>query len=185
MKEYPDSVTNPLGSLHMPLTERDVNRAPHADRPHLLSIVALAAVVLGTACSSSSPTASSDAGGDSREVQRPREVVDHRGPVDLMDFRGEAPRWDTGSGPGVCTTSNAGSGCPCADNQDCASGLCFFHLGEMVCSDFCETECQAGWACKQKSGVDPVFVCLSLYPSLCLQCAQVARSVTCWAAASV
>ena len=63
-----------------------------------------------------------------------------------------------------------GLGCLCAANDDCSTGLCVLHLGEKVCTDYCESECPDGWSCEQKSGTDPVFVCISRHPSLCLPC---------------
>jgi len=43
-------------------------------------------------------------------------------------------------------------------------------MGGKVCTETCVEECPAGWTCTQKSGVDPVFICLSSFPGLCLPC---------------
>ena len=61
---------------------------------------------------------------------------------------------------------------PCSSNEDCASGWCVFHLGAKVCSRTCTEACPGGWACEEMgaSGSDPVFVCVSHHPTLCLPC---------------
>ena len=69
-----------------------------------------------------------------------------------------------------CDPGPAGFGCPCTGNQDCASAWCVLHLGDQVCSKTCVEECPDGWSCDPASGPDPVFVCTSLHPSLCLPC---------------
>ena len=132
------------------------------------------AVLMGLscmACSSSSPTGATDGAGQPEvwEVKANDIKVDG-GLSDLLDLTGDIARFDVRVDPEVCAGKNAGTGCPCVDNDDCASGLCFLHMGEKVCTAFCESECPDGWSCQQKSGIDPVFVCVSLFPSLCLPC---------------
>lgn len=63
-------------------------------------------------------------------------------------------------------------GTPCSNNDDCLSGLCIPHRGELVCSHECVEECPAGFTCSAISsgGPDMFFACVSLYPSLCLPC---------------
>jgi len=74
--------------------------------------------------------------------------------------------------PPSCDGIPAAAGCPCAANGDCASGFCAFHLGEKVCTTDCLDECPDGFACEQTLafGADPVFVCMSRFPGLCLPC---------------
>ena len=43
-------------------------------------------------------------------------------------------------------------------------------MGERVCTQTCVEECPAGFECTQASGLDPIFICLSLFPELCLPC---------------
>jgi hypothetical protein len=64
-------------------------------------------------------------------------------------------------------------GQPCRDNDDCLSGLCIPHRGELVCSHECVEECPAGFTCQAitSGGPDMFFACVSLTPSLCLPCA--------------
>ena len=70
-----------------------------------------------------------------------------------------------------CEPGYAQPACPCTGNQDCASGWCVLHLGEKTCTEACVEECPAGWSCQEaQSGTDTVYVCKSLFPSLCLPC---------------
>jgi hypothetical protein len=69
-----------------------------------------------------------------------------------------------------------GDGCfmdNCSDNSDCLSGWCVEHMGDGICSQFCQEECPQGWSCKQVAGTDPdlVFVCVSDHANLCKPCA--------------
>ncbi|MBD88717.1 MAG: hypothetical protein CL940_00070 [Deltaproteobacteria bacterium] len=63
-------------------------------------------------------------------------------------------------------------GAPCAENEDCFSGLCGKHIGESVCTKTCQDECPAGWNCEQVNlgGSDPVYICVSLAEHLCNPC---------------
>jgi cysteine-rich repeat protein len=68
-----------------------------------------------------------------------------------------------------------GEGCfgdPCAENADCADGFCVEHMGNMVCSQPCVEECEAGWTCAEVGGFgqDLVFVCISDFRVLCRPC---------------
>ncbi len=65
-------------------------------------------------------------------------------------------------------------GKPCSDNDDCLSGLCIPHEGELVCSHECVEECPAGFTCSAitSGGPDMFFACVSLAPSLCLPCSS-------------
>ena len=72
-----------------------------------------------------------------------------------------------------CAPGQAGFGCLCSASSDCGSGWCVFHLGERVCSTTCLSACPDGWSCEETaSGVDTIFICESLYPSLCLPCKE-------------
>jgi formylglycine-generating enzyme required for sulfatase activity len=74
----------------------------------------------------------------------------------------------------LCEEGAAGFGCPCAQNGDCLSGYCGFHLGEKVCAQGCVDQCEPGWDCTPVSvgGADAVYVCVSRFPHLCLPCAD-------------
>ena len=68
-----------------------------------------------------------------------------------------------------------GEGCfldPCVGNEQCQSGWCVDHMGEGVCSQFCQEECPPGWACKavDSGGPDLVSVCVSGHANLCRPC---------------
>ena len=90
----------------------------------------------------------------------------------------DLPVVDTGQ-PAACVPATV-TEVHCAENGDCASGWCMLHLAEKVCSQACIEECPPGWSCEQMgaTGSDPVFVCVSDYPSLCLPCSA---SVECGA----
>ena len=61
-------------------------------------------------------------------------------------------------------------GCPCRESGDCLSSFCLWHLGDRMCSMLCEVSCPPGWTCGQIHTTDPVSVCISKTPSLCLPC---------------
>jgi hypothetical protein len=63
-------------------------------------------------------------------------------------------------------------GDPCDEPNDCLSGLCLPHMGDEVCSEICDSECPAGFTCDLlvMGGGDPVMICLSTLPHLCLPC---------------
>ena len=68
-----------------------------------------------------------------------------------------------------------GEGCfmeDCDDNGDCLSGVCVPHMGDSVCSDFCEADCPDGWACKQVNvgASDVAYICVSNFSQLCVPC---------------
>ncbi len=71
----------------------------------------------------------------------------------------------------ACEETPGMRGCPCAENEDCDSGWCVFHLGDKVCSGDCIGECPEGMSCQEVGvGPDQIFICKSLFPSLCLPC---------------
>lgn len=64
-------------------------------------------------------------------------------------------------GCGACVTERAGTGDPCAMNEDCASGLCAVQGGNTFCTALCSVDdpasCEPGFEC-QMAG--PVAVCV-------------------------
>ena len=137
------------------------------------AVLGLACIVGALGCSSSDVTVG---GPDTRITTDVQEIrgVDGRGDALL-----ELPRFDwlvpdkreSDGGTTLCMEPG-GFGCGCASNDDCSSGWCVFHLGGKLCTETCVTECPAGWSCEPAPGPDPVFVCASLYPSLCLPCTK-------------
>jgi hypothetical protein len=91
-------------------------------------------------------------------------------PLDVSQADGGLP--DTDSEEQGCAPGAAGFGCPCMENADCQSSYCGFHLGDQVCSMGCVDACPAGWRCKPVSlgGLDPLYLCVSDFPYLCLPC---------------
>lgn len=90
---------------------------------------------------------------------------------DLLDFSGLN---DFGSGELVEKCPD-GAGCfgdPCQVAGDCWSGLCVTHMGNLVCSQYCQEECPTGWDCVllDSSGPDKNFACFSRFSHLCLPC---------------
>ena len=72
-----------------------------------------------------------------------------------------------------------GEGCfldKCSENAACQSGWCVEHMGEGVCSRFCQDECPAGWSCQQIAGTFPdvVYICVSDFSNLCKPCGAAA-----------
>jgi formylglycine-generating enzyme required for sulfatase activity len=71
-----------------------------------------------------------------------------------------------------CTPGAAAFGCPCTAPDDCADGWCLPHLGDLRCSRTCVPECPFDYACDQLTlDREPVYVCVSEGPALCLPCA--------------
>ena len=133
----------------------------------------LATSILWLACSSSSPTGATDGAGQPEVWEiKTNDIRVDGGLSDLLDLRSDVPEFDVRVDPETCTPANAGTGCPCDTNPDCLSGWCVFHFGDKVCSKTCVEECPEGWSCEPASGPDPVSVCKSLYPSLCLPCTK-------------
>ncbi len=103
----------------------------------------------------------------------PSEV--HIAPSDVRgdETLAELPSSDGGAPPPIdCAEAPGAFGCHCVTNADCQSNWCIFHKGEKVCSSICVEECASGFECAywEGSGADPVFLCRSLFPSLCLPC---------------
>ena len=72
----------------------------------------------------------------------------------------------------ICPEGGGETGCPCEVGEDCQSSICMMHMGDRYCSESCVEECPGGWTCAETAvgGVDRMYVCTSLYPSLCLPC---------------
>ncbi len=87
-----------------------------------------------------------------------------------LDFEA-LPRPETEIRP-ECAPGEGCFGDPCSDNKDCLSGLCIEHLGDRICSSFCQEECPDGFKCLQISagGSDLLFACVSNFPFLCRPC---------------
>jgi len=143
-----------------------------------ISAIALAAFL--AACGESSVSAtdvSPDTSFDAVET-RPGEVVivpadvgdvlADTGPVEIKQRGDSAPDF-------ASSGCEPGDGCfldPCEQGSDCQSGWCVDHMGDGVCTQFCQEECPPGWACTQVAGTDPdlVFVCVSEFTHLCRPC---------------
>ncbi len=97
-------------------------------------------------------TSSPDVGIDTEDVA----------PVDLSE---------PDTGPSACEPGEGCFGEPCANADDCLSGICSLHMGAYVCSKTCDEVCPSGWSCKLISGGgDGQYVCVSNYSHLCLPC---------------
>ena len=62
---------------------------------------------------------------------------------------------------------------PCQDGEDCPSGWCILHVGELVCAYNCpQAECPAGFECREVDGLldGPELLCVSLHPKPCFPC---------------
>ena len=142
-------------------------------------LFALAAV---TGCGSSGTMVVQDAVMTVDDVHVDVAVAEDAGAVELEVH--ELVEWDFGAPqdllvdlPGeLLPECEPGTGCfldSCLDNSDCLSGWCVEHRGEGVCSKTCDTECPAGWSCKQVAGTDPdvVYICVSDFSNLCKPCA--------------
>ena len=101
-------------------------------------------------------------------IIKPPEVVDTAHPELLPELQTQEIVEVVAS---ECVDGHGEFGCPCKSSDDCLSGWCLFHFGEQVCTQTCVVECPTGFSCENAgTGTDPVFVCLSLYPTLCLPC---------------
>jgi len=102
-------------------------------------------------------------------------VLDDGREVELEEAAADVG-WDFGKPEDVEPQCQPGQGCfgnQCTDNDQCLSGYCVEHMGDGVCTQLCQEECPAGWACKLVggSGPDPVSVCVSAFANLCKPCA--------------
>ena len=61
---------------------------------------------------------------------------------------------------------------PCEVPDDCLSGYCVPSADGLVCTEFCVSECPAGWACAfvSQGGSDPQFICVQRSLNLCRPC---------------
>lgn len=131
-------------------------------------LVSLGLFCLVSACSEGKVVGNGDAGVPFVDVAVPGDILSN--PADAGSDHLEA---DTGGDAG--STCEAGTGCfgeLCEGPDDCQSGLCVDHLGDDVCSDFCEADCPQGWDCKQvvTNGADVAFMCVSNAARLCQPC---------------
>ncbi len=136
-------------------------------------VVGLAAALgAWTACSGSGTVVAVDSAAEGvAEVAQPDvpeiipELVEELAPLDIW-----APEIDE-----VGPECQSGSGCfgePCQEGADCLSGHCIEHMGEAVCTRFCQEECPAGFSCKllAETMPDAIYICVSLHPNLCKPC---------------
>ena len=140
-------------------------------------IVILAALIglLAPACDSGSPVPLSDTGGDPGGTtedlgQQSELVVDNR-QGEQTGFDAQVPEEATE----IFDECLPGDGCfgePCATGDDCQSGLCFSHMGNLACSGQCVEDCPAGWSCREATagGPDPIWACVSDFRVLCRPC---------------
>ncbi|MEC9072636.1 MAG: hypothetical protein VX938_09670, partial [Myxococcota bacterium] len=94
-------------------------------------------------------------------------------PTDVASETAQVPEEDIGvmPTPDECEEGNGCFGAPCTTAEDCFSGICTHHVGEMVCSETCDADCPQGWSCTLVTGVsDAQYVCTSNFPFLCLPC---------------
>jgi len=113
-------------------------------------------------------------GGPSVEVVPP-DVGDANGPLDGSAEKSPA---DDGADLDIVqdTASKcpAGTGCPCADNQDCFSGVCAETMHGWECSLSCysDEDCPPGWLCLEidTEGPGPVLGCIDPFAHLCRPC---------------
>jgi len=141
----------------------------------------LLAVMVG-GCGGGSTAVTPDVGADAPPVtdvgpdgaEQDAIICAETGPTETAE---DTPSWDletvddTEPQPGC----EPGEGCfldPCSENDECLSGWCVEHMGEMVCTQTCQEECPDGWACVQVGASEPdvVFICVSSFPNLCRPC---------------
>ena len=144
-------------------------------------------LVLATSCTGGTDAITTPDGGGptddvgSGEVTFPDAAVDSGSPEVPLDISGGLDLPDTSAEVPGCGMESGCFGDPCESNDDCLSGLCLDHMGDMVCSDFCVEECpEDGWECQQVSLGNPdlVFACVSNHPRLCRPCEEDADCVS-------
>jgi hypothetical protein len=107
------------------------------------------------------------------------------GSEDVPDTAGGSSGGETDTGSGTSsggddTTSNADKpcdypgawGCPCANADECDSGLCIQSAGGQICTQTCVDSCPADWVCKQQNASDTTFICLPRFVTLCRPCKE-------------
>jgi formylglycine-generating enzyme required for sulfatase activity len=130
-------------------------------------------LVLLSACSSGTTVSDKDI----PDANGQREIASDVPPVDVVldvhreiDWKGTDTQWDIPQTE--CLAGQGHFGCPCVGADDCLSGWCQLHLGDMVCTQVCVTECPDGFSCVTVGATDPVSICTSRFPSLCLPCSK-------------
>ncbi|MBT9554874.1 MAG: thrombospondin type 3 repeat-containing protein [Myxococcales bacterium] len=106
----------------------------------------------------------SDGGGDTRRPDGFATLPDSNNPGAGADIDEE-----TDAGP-----VDGGFGFPCETSADCLSGYCVPSAEGFVCTDFCISDCPAGWECRYASigGGDPQYICVQRSLNLCRPCTQ-------------
>ncbi len=127
-------------------------------KPRILAGWSLSFLLVGMlACSGNgSVSGVSDAAGDAGEVA---------GRVDAAVEQRGLEEWD-GTSAGLF-------GDPCQSHEDCQAGWCIPTEEGGRCSNLCEEECPAGWACRPIEGEDgKTMVCLPEMALLCRPCVE-------------
>ena len=92
---------------------------------------------------------------------------------DEPDADEEVADEDVGPPPG-CDDDPKPGGCPCAESDECDSGLCLLSSAGKVCADTCGEECPDGWSCEPVgppgAGAELQFVCVERAVLLCKPC---------------
>jgi len=94
---------------------------------------------------------------------------------------GDTGLFDQGPETELPTTCKGETGCPCAGNEECFSGLCVETMAGWVCSSFCvnDDSCPDRWNCLVVggSGSDVLFGCVDPFARLCQPCIDDAECV--------
>jgi len=72
---------------------------------------------------------------------------------------------DGGDAGGASCSQTGAPGCPCVDDDQCATHACRLHLGELVCAASCADGCAAGWECAADGEA-----CRSRWARVCMPC---------------
>ena len=161
-------------------------------RPLGITLVAVMALWLAPACSSSGGAASvhDDASSDSssdtltdstptdlgNDFIQPADSVDTGDNLDTPDVPYDLPDfWDVHHPDGfdIDTEPQPGEfGYPCLNNDECLSGYCVPYKDGQVCTTTCVEECPDGWACivVTDTGPDAVSICLPKEHQPCQPC---------------
>ena len=76
-----------------------------------------------------------------------------------------------GAGPDIVANCPGGSGCPCASQSACDSGLCLETSSGSRCAQLCTASCPAGYRCTAvPQGSDIVQACVASDARMCTPC---------------
>ena len=97
--------------------------------------------------------------------------VDAEGEGEVASSGGGGDALAEGGGGDDVVIGPGDMGSPCEESEDCKSGYCVQSADGDVCTKTCTSECPEGWSCEQLlSGGDAVYICLPLFPTLCMPC---------------